>query len=169
MPTQGIFMDAFLTLSVKADPPEKVRTGAVVAFAMRDLQQPTLGQIALLTYGEGEFEKLTGWLRNAPEKIIRLHRRRREGHPDVTSTESAQPALEDVNRRTYGGSVVFDLTPRTPRYEHYRSVSGGHPLVDEALSYALGCKSGMPPPHIPHQNPYLNEACALLGCPHLHD
>jgi hypothetical protein len=128
-----------------------------------------LGQIILMTIGDLKSADLNAWLRNAPEKIIRLHRRRREGYHDVTSTESAQPTLTEVSNRTYGGSVVFDVTPHEPRYEHYRSVSGAHPLVDEAISYAIGVKAGLPAPRIPHENPYLNEACHLLRCPHLHD
>lgn len=164
LPDGSTLISALVELSTLIDTPEKLssRTGAVLALCFRDLQMPTRGSIVSITYGSAPFDRLAGWLRNAPEKIDRLERRRRDGHKEVTSAESADPENVDPNKRTFGGSVVF-FSPVSLHHEIYFSISGAHPKVDEALAFAIGLKHRLAPAKIPHENPYLEQACKLLN------
>jgi hypothetical protein len=165
-PDSETLLSAFFALSKKADKPGTTRTGAVLAIAAYDMDTPPSGHFISFTIGDqSDPTRLGGWIRNAPEKIARLFARRRAGYNEVASAESAEPEHEDPDKRTYGGSVVFVSAVHVPRWEVYFSISGGNALVDEALSYALGCKVRLLPPILQHHNPYLLEACELLGCP----
>ncbi len=91
-----------------------------------------------LSVGSCPEEKWGGYMRNAPEKIGRLKRRRLDGIRDVAASQSADSKSKDERLWTYGGGLFFE----DAEYEYYFSFSGAPPMIDEVAMLMLGEESG---------------------------
>ncbi|OHA23856.1 MAG: hypothetical protein A3B11_01085 [Candidatus Taylorbacteria bacterium RIFCSPLOWO2_01_FULL_44_26] len=128
-------------LSIEQEKPD-VR-GGVLAIAMFSRKSPD--EEAYFASRSVGFigNKCGGCAKNATEKIYRLRKRRMEKHPDIASSQSANPEDLDERLRTYGGCIVFE----TEEYEIYISFSGAPAKVDEAIVFVIGENYGLSVPH----------------------